>query len=150
MHDRTLFIILLFLTQILFLNSVHSEVFKWVDEDGKVVYGDKPNTSNAEKIKIKNAPEIDQQNIERYQKQQKLLGVFKEEREAKKALQIEAQEKNEKQELKCAQVRKELQETNAAGRVYEETNDPNNPRYLSDDERKTEVGKYQKYLKENC
>jgi Domain of unknown function (DUF4124) len=150
MHNRSLFIIIFFLTQILYLNTVHSEVFKWLDEDGKVVYGDKPKTGNAEKIKIKNAPEQDQQYIERYQKQQKLLGVLKEERDEKSTLKREAQEKNKKQQFKCAQVRKELQETKDASRIYEETDDPNNPKFISDDERKTEVGKYESYLKENC
>jgi len=150
MHNRALFIILFFLTQIFFLNKVHSEVFKWVDENGKVVYGDKPKTNNAEKINIKNAPKKDQQYIERYQKQQKLLSVFKEERDEKKALQYEEQEKNKKQGLKCDRVRKELQETKNSSRLYKETDDPNNPEFLSDEERKSEESKYEEYIKDNC
>ncbi len=149
MRYKFLFIFFL-LTPLFYFNTAFSEVYKWVDDDGKVVYGDKPATDNAEKIKIQKAPEKDQHYIERSQKQLKLLGVLKEERDEKKVLQNEAQEKSKKQELKCAQVRKELQETKDASRLYEETNDPDNPRFLSDDERKTQVGKYQKYLKNKC
>ncbi len=132
------------------MNTVHSEVYKWTDEDGKIVYGDKPASDNANKINIKNTHKQDQAYQERYKKQQKLLNVMQEERDEKIAKQNEEQEKKEKQEQQCADFRKELQESKDAKVVYEKTDDPNNPRFYTDEERKVEEEKYEKYIKKNC
>ncbi len=140
-------VFILFLT---YLNTSWSEVYKWIDEDGKVVYGDKPASSNADKIKIKNAPAKDENYQERYKKQQKLLDVMQEERDEKIALIKEEKEKKEKQKLKCAGIIKELQGLKDAGFLYEETDDPYNPKIVSDEQRKIEEAKYEKYIKENC
>ncbi len=145
-----LLIILFFSTQLFFVNTVFSEVYKWVDDDGKVVYGDKPTTSNAEKIKIKDAPEKDQLYQERFKKQQKLLNVIQEERDEKISLKKEEKEKKVQQKLKCAEIIKALQKTKDASFLYEKTDNPDNPKFLSDEERKIEEEKYEKYIQKNC
>lgn len=144
---KILLLIVVFLLQI---NIVYSEVYKWIDENGKTVYGDKPNSNNAEKIKIKNAPEQDKNYQERYKKQQKLLDVMQEERDEKIALEKEEKEKKEQQQQKCAKAIKELQEMKQATLLYEDTDDPYNPKIISNDQRKSEEAKYAKYIKENC
>ena len=40
------------LIQILYSHTSFGEVYKWTDENGRVVYGDKPKSDNANKIKI--------------------------------------------------------------------------------------------------
>jgi uncharacterized protein DUF4124 len=150
MLNRFLFIILFFSTQLFYLNTAYSDVYKWIDDNGKVVYGDKPESSNADKIKIKNAPEQDKNHQERYKKQQKLLDIMQEERDAKIALKKEEKEKKEKQLEKCAKARKELQEIYDASLLYEKTDDPYNPKIISDEERKAEEEKYEKYIKKYC
>ena len=147
---KFLFIIFFFMTHLLYFNTAFSEVYKWVDDDGKVVYGDKPTTDNAEKIKIKNAPEKNQQDLERVKKQQKLLNIIEEERNEKISLKKEKKEKKVQQKLKCAEKIKELQETKDASSLYEKTDDPDNPNFLSDEERKIEEEKYVKYIQKNC
>ncbi|MCZ6802661.1 MAG: DUF4124 domain-containing protein [Proteobacteria bacterium] len=135
--------------QLFCLNTAYSEVYKWTDEDGKVVYGDKPASNNADKIIIKNTtPKQDKHFQERQKKQQKLLDVLQEERNEKIALKKEEKEKKEKQ--KCAEIRKELQETKNASHLYEKTDDPNNPKIVSDERRKIVEEKYKNYIKENC
>jgi len=68
MLNKILVIILFLLTPLFNLNMAYSEVYKWIDEDGKVVYGDKPVSSNAVRIKIKNAPKQDNHYQEQYKK----------------------------------------------------------------------------------
>ena len=150
MRYKFLFIIFFFLTHLFYFNSAFPEVYKWVDDNGKVVYGDKPATDNAEKIKIKNAPEKNQQDLERVKKQQKLLNIIQEERDEKISSKKEEKEKKDQQKLKCAEIIEELQETKDASVLYEKTDNPDNPRFLSDEERKIEEEKYEKYIRKNC
>jgi hypothetical protein len=144
---KKLLLILFFLFQV---NVVYSEVYKWTDENGKTVYGDKPSGEDANIVDIREKPTSDQHYQERIKKRQKLLDVMQEERDEKIAQQKEEKEKKEKQEQQCARLKKELQETRDARIVYEETADPDNPKIYTDKERKAEEEKYEKYLKENC
>lgn len=150
MFCRLLFTILFFSSPLLYSNTAFSEVYKWVDDDGEVFYGDKPDTDNAEKIKIKNTPEKDQQYQERLKKQQKLLNVIQEERDEKISLKKEENENKELQKLKCTEIVKELQEIKDANFLYEKTDITNNPRFLSDEEREYRVEKYEKYIQKYC
>ena len=147
---RFLFIILFFSTQLFYLNTAWSDVYKWIDADGKVIYGDKPVTKNASKIKIKKAPKQDAESIQRMEKQQKLLDVMQEERDEKITLKKKEKEKQVQQRQKCAKASKVLQEIKDAGFLYEKTDDPYNPKIISAEERKIEKEKYEKYIKENC
>ncbi len=146
MYKTLLFISLLLLQ----INTGYSEVYKWTDENGKTVYGDKPTSSNADKIKIKNPPKQDKHYQERYKKQQKLLNVMQEERNEKIASKKEENEKKEEQKLKCEKTIKELQEMKNARLLYKDTDDSDNPKIYSEKERLAEEEKYEKYIKENC
>lgn len=150
MSHNFLFITLFLSTQLLCFNTAFSEVYKWVDENGRVVYGDKPKIDNAEKIKIKNAPEKDQKYQERFLKQQKLLNVMQEERDEKNSLKKQEQEKKAQQQKECADANKKLKNMKDSSFLYNETDDPDNPEFLSDEERKTEELKYEEYIKDNC
>ena len=147
---KFLFIILFFSTQLLYFNSAFSDAFKWIDDNGKIVYGDKPATVDAEKIKIKKSPTTDSHYQERNKKQQKLLDVMQEERDEKIALKKEALQKEEKQKNQCSKIKKALQKSKDARFLYKKTDDLDNPEIISDEERQIEEAKYEEYLKKNC
>jgi hypothetical protein len=142
--------LLFFFCFILHTNTAYSEVYKWIDENGKTVYGDKPVSENANVIKIRKKPSTDKAYLERREKQQKLLDVMQDERNEKITSKKEEKEKKEKQKLQCAKLKKELKEARNASALYEDTDDPDNPRFFSDEERKAEEKKYEMYIKENC
>ncbi len=143
--------IFLFIISILScLSNVNAEVYKWVDENGKIVYGDKPTTSDANEIIIKKAPVKDSVVQGRNTKQSKLLDVMKQERNERNALIKEEKKKKHEQEKMCADARKKLQKMKDASYLYQETDDPNNPIIMSDEERKAEEKKLEKYIKKNC
>ena len=142
-----------FLIIIFFLfcpSIVNAEVYKWIDENGKVVYGDKPTSSDVDEIKIKRTPVQDPVVQERNEKQNKLLDVIQQERDERNALKKEKKEKKDEQKKMCADARKELIEIKEAGFLYKETDDPNNPIIMTDNERKAEEIKYENYIKKNC
>ena len=150
MSDIKKIICFIFILQVLLAETVNAEVYKWTDENGKVVYGDRPGSDNADKFQIKDSPDPDQEYLERYQKQKKLLDVMQEERHEDLALKQKEKEEKAKQEAVCTKLVKELQEMKDARLLYEESDDPYNPRILSDEQRKNEEQKYEKYIKENC
>ena len=142
---------ILFIIFFLFCAShANAEVYKWVDENGKIVYGDKPTSSDASKIKIKKTPVQDPVVQQRNEKQNKLLDVIQEEREERNALRKE--EKKKKDELKkmCADARKELQKMKNASFLYDKTDDPDNPKIMTDEERKAEEIRFENEIKKNC
>ena len=132
------------------VSHANAEVYKWIDENGKVVYGDKPTSSDADKIKIKSSPVQDPVVQGRNEKQNKLLNVMQQERDERNDLKKEEKGKKEEQMKICADARKELQEIKDASYLYRETDDPNNPEIITDEERKAEQLKYEKFIKKNC
>lgn len=144
------FLILLLLTPLFYLDTAYAEIYKWIDDDGKVIYGDKPATNDAEKIKIKNAPEKDHQYQERHNKQQKLLDIIQEERNEKISLKKQEKENKAQQQAECSDAIKKLKAMKDSSFLYRETDDPNNPIFLSDEERNHEESKYEEYIKNNC
>jgi hypothetical protein len=142
-----------FLIIVLFLfcgSHTNAEVYKWIDENGKVVYGDNPTSTDADKIKIKSAPVQDPAVQGRNERQNKLLNVMQQERDERNALKEEEKGKKEEQMKICANARRELQEIKDASYLYRETDDPNNPAIITDEEREAEQLKYEKYIKKNC
>ena len=130
--------------------NASAEVYKWIDENGKIVYGDKPISSDANKIKIKKTPVQDPVVQQRNERQNKLLDVMKQERDERDALKKEEKEEKDKQKKMCEDARKDLKKTKEASFLYEKTDDPKNPRIWTDEERKAEEMRIEKYIKKNC
>lgn len=125
-------------------------VYKWVDENGNVVYGDKPPDKEAKKIRIKPSPATDQGYSERLKKRQKLLDTIDDDRNSEQAAAQKLAEKEAIQEERCQRVQADLTRMQNAGFLYEETDDPFNPDILSDKQRAQEQKRYQEYLDKNC
>ena len=132
------------------VSHASAEVYKWVDENGKVVYGDKPTSTDADKIKIKKSPVHDPVVHQRNEKQNKLLNVITEEREQRNASRKEEKKKNDELKKMCADAREELQKMKNASFLYEDTDDPKNPKIMTDEERKAEEIRFEKEIKKNC
>ena len=145
-HNKILFIIF----SLFCVCNANADVYKWIDENGKIVYGDKPISSDANKIKIKKAPVQDPVVQQRNERQNKLLDVMKQERDERDALKKEEKEEKDKQKKMCEDARKELQEIKDASFLYQKTDDPNKPIIMSDQERKVEELRFEKYIKKNC
>lgn len=132
------------------MDSLCAEIYKWVDKEGKVIYGDKPESENVDEIKIRKVSEQDSATQERHKEQDKLLGIMQEERDEKNALKKKEKQKKQEQRRLCAKAGRKLQKIKDAALLYEKTDDPNNPRIFSDKERQVEEIKYEKFIGENC
>lgn len=94
-------------------------VYKWVDEQGKVHYGDRPGNSNASKIAVpKSPPATDNSLSERNAKRDKLLQTMEEERTLKEEDSRKAKQKSEEREQRCIEAQDKLKRYERAKYIY--------------------------------
>lgn len=97
-------------------------IYKWVDENGKVQYSDKPPASGAEEMDVKVEPTGSATQVsdaERRDKLKRLLDAFDKERAEKQALAEEASEEKRAKAEECAGMRDELAELKGASYLYD-------------------------------
>ena len=117
-----------------------AQVYKWVDEHGKVHYGDKPADEASQKMDIKKARKADQYLKQRQGKRNKLLRAIEEDRHIERQQQAREKQKRLQQEDRCRRARNNLEDYKRGGRVYEL--DKNGQRYFLKDEDFPERIKY--------
>ena len=95
LHKSTSIIIFTFL--VLSASTAEAEIYKWVDDNGNVHYGDKP-VANSEQLNIvtDEAPTNKLSKKERAERRQNLIDAFEEDRQAKKEQQEKARKKKDK------------------------------------------------------
>ena len=114
-----------------------AEIYRWVDENGNVHYSDKPESENAVQVPVSN--HISEPDNSRIRKRQRLLDVMDEERQEKNKTREDILTATAERKLKCDQVTKRLQQFLESGFLYEETDDPFNPRILSSEEKNSAI-----------
>lgn len=133
------------------LIPVHADVYRWVDEDGAVHFGDRPaNKQSAEKIEIKaDAVTNNQSQGNRLRKQQHLLSVMDEERKINK--QKQAKEKKDKQVViaNCKRAQKALNDYLRSSVLFD-IDKSGNKLYLPDQVREEEIKKAREAVKYWC
>ena len=131
--------------------SCHSaQVYKWVDENGKTHYSDKPYDEKSETIQIRKKPALDPEHAARTKKQKRLLKVMDEERQQSKQNKIAKAEEKHKRKSNCKKARKKLQGIKNASFLYDETDDPDNPLVYSDEKRRKATADAEKSVKKWC
>lgn len=127
-----------------------AEVYKWVDEQGRTHYGDKPADDSALSVDVESEnPEVDPVLEERRRKRDKLLEQFADERrKAAEEAEKLAAEKAER-ERKCEQTRNRLWQYEHSPYLYE-TTENGERRILNDAERAAEENRLREFLEKNC
>ena len=119
------------------LHDAHAGVYKWVDEQGKVHFGDRPpQQQDAEKIdmpEVKPSATPAVSDRERLRRQRKLVDALREEREIKEKQKQALEEKRQKQEKYCTRLKARVMDSERINRFYRY--DENGERqYYSDQE----------------
>ena len=105
--------------------SVQAEVYKWVDEQGRVHYGDKPTSENANEVKIKSAPTSGQagQSGKRKALQERFLRAREDERKEKQKARAEQKQKRAEAKRNCEQAKKDYDKYRYASGLYHKGED---------------------------
>ncbi|MCP3869982.1 MAG: DUF4124 domain-containing protein [Gammaproteobacteria bacterium] len=135
-------------------------VYRWVDENGRVQFGDRPpRDKEVNQITIKTAPtpsstapapsteSVDTK--ERLEKQQRMLDAYRDERFEKQAESKERKKQEEDRARECAYARDRLSRYQGASSIYEPMPD-GTERTLSDEERKSTIAGTQRAIERLC
>lgn len=99
-----------------------AEVYKWVDEHGRIHYGDKPH-ENAETVSVKEqtiATESPDDDSTRREYRQRVLKSMQHERERLQEQRAQTREEEQKAQQQCAEARRRLADITNAGFLYQE------------------------------
>ena len=148
----------LFLLALVFVSGIcYSEIYKWVDERGKVHYSQTPPSKSAEKMDIDESATTDsslvgQQKLQpsNAESQKKYSDYLEQER-------LERKEKREQKKLekaearsKCHSVRAQLDDMDQGGILYYELDENGERKFVGDKRIETRKDKLRKYLRKNC
>ena len=145
-------LILLFIGTLSFMGPASADVYKWVDDQGRVHYGDRPPEPNTEPLPLQPATVPAQpapSEDARRKSRQRLLDVYWEERQQKQAdAQRQRRQKAERQE-KCQQTQRRYARFNGAGGIYQK-NTKGSREYLERDERERFMQELKAEVERRC
>ena len=145
------------LTIVALLSSLFLEakVYKWVDENGKVHYSDKPFNKGEKELNIgsnlspEKAAKAKAEAQLRLQKlQRQVNSVLADQRSEKNANAKSAQEQKKLDHV-CGLIDKQLKLLNQQVRIVE-TDKQGEMKFLSDEQRATQISKLKELQKKNC
>ncbi len=128
-------------------------IYKWVDENGKVHYSDKPPPEEgAQEMDIESDPAASTPSLtdaEHRQKQQRLLDAYSKERADKNAERAEADKKERERLVWCARAKDELREFKEASYLYDYDESGEKVIY-SKEARESATREYAAEIERNC
>jgi hypothetical protein len=145
---------LMIVVGLLVMSGIQAEVYRWVDERGKVHFSDQPNRGGAQKLEISgpkpDSTGIDQERLdaERKREQERLLDVYREEREERQLERDKAEQAERQRASNCAYARNQLR-SYGNSRLYQPLEDGGR-RYLDDDERQREIERAEASVQHWC
>ncbi len=130
----------------------YAGVYKWVDEQGKVHFSDRPASAQARQLKLKKSPQQSTSAVpnaaQRQITQQRMLDMYQQEREKREAARKKKKADAKKLAQRCANARDRLRRYEGS-RLYE--NLPNGERrYFSEAEREKTISNLKGNIKRYC
>ena len=111
-------VLLLIVLTALWVAPASAAIYKWVDENGKVHYSNKPPPEeDTQEMEIESDPGAGTSTLtdeERREKQQRLLDAFEKERGEKEAAQAKAEQEKKERKIWCARAKDDLRELKEA------------------------------------
>ncbi|MBI1733449.1 MAG: DUF4124 domain-containing protein [Gammaproteobacteria bacterium] len=117
------------------ISALADEIYRWVDAQGRVHFGDKPPAEGAERVEVKPAPTDDPELKRRQERGERLSEIMAEERKARDEEKQEALLAAAERRAKCNSSRARLERAINAAFIYRDTPDPANPLILDESER---------------
>ena len=133
-------------------HPVYAGVYKWVDKEGKVHFGDRPSSPQAQQFKLNKTPKSSTpaapSAAQRQITQQRMLDMYQQEREKKQAARKKKKNSAKKLAQRCANARDRLRRYEGS-RLYE--NLPSGERrYFSEAEREKTISSLKGNIKRYC
>lgn len=127
-------------------------VYKWVDDKGRVHYGERPpSSSSAQEMQIKETPSqgVGVDDPARTDQQQRLLRAFEEERAQKEEAQQKSKAEQAERARNCGKARDRLARYQRSGVIYD-IDQQGNRRILNDAEREATMREAEAAVRHWC
>ena len=125
-------------------------VYKWVDEQGKVHYGDRPGGKNASKVAVPSSPPTSDKSFsERNAKRDKLLQTMQEERKSNEEEALKAKQKETERAQRCIEAQDQVKRYERARYIYKPT-EGGQEIIFSEEEREKATVEAKKAVEEWC
>ncbi len=148
MHSKRLITHIITASFILLIQSPsHAEVYKWVDEEGQVHYGEQPGNPGAETVPIRTNETTTPRTMNKDE-----IDIVKSDIEAKDKKKKEAEEQkkvNQDKRKWCKEARSDLQAISSRGRMRE-INEKGEYIVLSEEQRQQRISAAKKKEREFC
>lgn len=127
-----------------------AEIYRWVDEDGKVHYTDRPQHSDQTPLNVKPLRPAADPDLElRRERRDRLLHILSEDRERERAAQARQDRERTARAHDCRLARNELSDLERGG-VFYELGDQGERRYLSQDQVKQRKDRWRSEVQRLC
>lgn len=140
---------LILLLALSFSSMAYAEIYKWVDDQGRIHYSDKP-VKNSTQINVNTQKQSTGEHRQsREEKRRKLLNVFNEDRARKNKEKEKKRAQKKKQQRNCVLARDRLRRYERASYIYDLDKDGKRI-VMSSEERERETRKLRKRIEKYC
>lgn len=148
----------LFLLALVFVSGIClGEIYKWVDEKGKVHYSQTPPSKSAEKLDIDEgvtttpaAVGQQKQQPSNAENQKKYSDYLEQERLERKEKREQKKQEKAEARSKCHSIRAQLGDMDQGGILYYELDENGERKFVGDKRIEARKEKLRKYLRKNC
>lgn len=131
--------------------GICAEVYKWIDENGKVHFSQTPPNHAADQVEIEDTLSIDadDDNRDAKQKEKRYLEYLRQERLDKELIKAKQNEERAKLQARCERKLSDYNDLQAGGRFYE-LNDEGERVFLSNDQMDQAKKTLKQFLDQSC
>ena len=137
------------LVLLLFTAPAVADVYKWVDDNGRAHYSDRPRPGNTEAVHVPTTLPPDPHLAERRRRQQRLLEAIDHERQEKLDAELQSRQQQAGRRRNCARALDQLRMLDRQGRVFE-LDDAGERLYWDAQTRSQRRSEISRYLEKNC
>lgn len=138
------------LALVLLIGPASAGIYRWVDAEGKVHYGDRPPAGQeSSAVTVSPGPATDPDRGARAEKQRRLLEAIEAERAERELEEADADRARQELAARCTNARRTLANLERANLVY--TTDESGERaYVGDDERARAIDQARAWIRKHC
>jgi hypothetical protein len=126
-----------------------AELYRWVDEQGRTHFADRPQYSQPHEIAVRPAAAAPADPAQRMDKTRRLLNAFHLERQQEREAKAKRQDEIEKRRRSCIQATDNLRQYRESGNIYR-LDENGNRVYLSESERASAIRKHRQAVADWC
>ncbi len=126
-----------------------ADVYRWVDDNGRVHYSDQPHQNGERPMRVAPATPPDADLAQRQQRQRRLLQIYAEDREREEAAKRKQQAEQAERDRRCRYARRGVAHLEQGG-VFYQSDDDGQRRYFSEQDIEARKSRWRSEVSKWC